>query len=588
MHSRTLTRCLLASAVSMAFAGQASAEAFTLGEIKGHFDSTLSIGESWSTANPDKKLIDVSNGGTGHSSTGDDNRLNYGKGDAFSKIFKGVHELQLDYEDTSVFVRGKYWYDFEQEDESHPFKEISDKGREMASRSAGTEFLDAYVSQKYELADRPGNARFGQQVISWGESTFYGNSINSINPLDVAALRRPGSELKEGLIPVKAFYVSQSLTESLSVEGFYQLQWKPYTFDNCGTFFGSDVVAKGCNNNMTAGFADTAELEPQAAALGLGYGLNGREGVFMPREKNDEPRDSGQYGLAMHWLNDGSEYGLYYLNYHSRIPFANTRTAKGVVSQLDGLLAADPSGELAIASTIGNSSYYLTYPEDIHLFGASFATTLPTGTAWSGEISYRPNEPIDINGTDVGAAVLNPVYTALTGSQAEPTMPSVEGQVNQGYKRKPVTQIQSTLMHIFDPVLGAETLIVLGEAAVTHIGDLESKNDQRYGRDSVFGDVTNSRNGYYSATSWGYTAMAQLEYSNVFAGINLKPNVAWSHDVHGYSPVFNEGSKAVSVGVDADYRSTYTASLSYTNFFGGDFNTNVDRDFVALSFGVNF
>ncbi len=33
---------------------------------------------------------------------------------------------------------------------------------------------------------------------------------------------------------------------------------------------------------------------------------------------------------------------------------------------------------------------------------------------------------------------------------------------------------------------------------------------------------------------------------------------------------------------------TYTASLSYTDFFGGDYNVLEDRDFVALSFGVNF
>ena len=57
-----------------------------------------------------------------------------------------------------------------------------------------------------------------------------------------------------------------------------------------------------------------------------------------------------------------------------------------------------------------------------------------------------------------------------------------------------------------------------------------------------------------------------------FAGINLKPNLSWSHDVDGYGPVFNEGSKAISVGLDAEYRNTYTASLSYTDFFGGDYN----------------
>eukprot|EP01137_Pigoraptor_chileana_P022962 Opistho-2@88516 len=70
-----------------------------------------------------------------------------------------------------------------------------------------------------------------------------------------------------------------------------------------------------------------------------------------------------------------------------------------------------------------------------------------------------------------------------------------------------------------------------------------------------------------------------LDYNNVFAGVNLKPNVSWSQDVSGYGPngLFNEGAKAISVGVDADYRNTYTASLSYTDFFGGDYNTLTDR-----------
>lgn len=51
--------------------------------------------------------------------------------------------------------------------------------------------------------------------------------------------------------------------------------------------------------------------------------------------------------------------------------------------------------------------------------------------------------------------------------------------------------------------------------------------------------------------------------------MNLKPNLSWSQDVSGYGPngLFNEGAKAISVGVDADYRNTYTASLSYTDFW---------------------
>src|SRR5690606_40843697 len=40
--------------------------------------------------------------------------------------------------------------------------------------------------------------------------------------------------------------------------------------------------------------------------------------------------------------------------------------------------------------------------------------------------------------------------------------------------------------------------------------------------------------GFYTDFSWGYRLRAALDYSNVIAGINLSPNIAWSHDVEGY------------------------------------------------------
>ena len=42
-----------------------------------------------------------------------------------------------------VFVRGKYWYDFELKDESRPFKDISDSNRKQGAQSSGAEILDA-------------------------------------------------------------------------------------------------------------------------------------------------------------------------------------------------------------------------------------------------------------------------------------------------------------------------------------------------------------------------------------------------------------------------------------------------------------
>src|SRR5699024_8424812 len=151
----------------------------------------------------------------------------------------------------------------------------------------------------------------------------------------------------------------------------------------------------------------------------------------------------------------------------------------------------------------------------------------------------------------------------------------------------------------FDQVLGASRATVVGEVGYTHVGGVGSV---RYGRDAIYGSPesiipdsptsaeANGWHGFVTKNSWGYRARGILDYNNAIAGINLHPNMAFSHDVDGYGPngQFNEGSKAVSFGLDADYQHTYTASLSYTNFFDGRYNTLKDRDFVSLSFGMNF
>ena len=582
----------LAAAVALGCCAQAQAVSFNIGEIEGQFDSSLSVGASWGMRDADKKLVGIPNGGTGQASTGDDGRLNFKKGETFSKIFKGIHDLELKYGDSGVFVRGKYWYDFELQDEDRKFKQISNHHRDEGARSSGYELLDAFVYHNYSIGDLPGNVRVGKQVVSWGESTFIGNSINSINPIDVSAFRRPGAEIKEGLIPVNMLFASQSLTNQLSVEGFYQLNWENTVVDNCGTFFGNDVVAHGCNNNYTVASPAIAPLQPVAAAFGQGFQVT-REGVVVQRAKDREARDGGQFGAALRWLGDDTEYGLYFMNYHSRTPTVGTITANtnlatiGRIAATANAIAPGSGSGLAQSTMLGRGQYYLDYPEDIRLYGASFSTTLPTGTAWTGEISYRPNAPVQLNTTDLTLALVNPI----AGQTASPIRSSF-GSDNSGYRRKEITQIQSTMTQFFDQVLGAERLTLVGEAAYVHVGGLEAKTKLRYGRDSVYGayGFGGDTDGFVTANSWGYRARAILDYNNVFAGVNLKPNLSWSHDVSGYGPngIFNEGAKAISVGVDADYRNTYTASLSYTDFFGGDYNTLTDRDFIALSFGVNF
>ena len=192
----------------------------------------------------------------------------------------------------------------------------------------------------------------------------------------------------------------------------------------------------------------------------------------------------------------------------------------------------------------------------------------------------------------------------------------------------PVTQAQVTFIRFFDQVMGASRLSIAAEIGANWVGDLPEQSVQRYGRSPTYGmgyfepiplaalgvpipdqfvtceagnaiigvapPNSNARNcttdGYVTDSSWGYRVRAGLTYNDVFAGVNLTPSFAWSHDVDGYSPNsnFNEGSKALTVSLGAEYLNRYTGSLAYTSFSGGDYNTIEDRDFLSVSFSVSF
>src|SRR5690606_27950021 len=384
-----------ALATGLAFTPLAQAVSFTWGEIEGQFDSELSIGASWATADPDKDFIDPYNGGRAAAKTTDDGRLNFDKGDAFSKIFKGSHDLELRYGDSGAFIRGRYWYDFETKDGSQHFYDINDDGRDPLQKGSGIALMDAFVYHNYFIGNNPGNVRLGRQVVSWGESMFIGNSINSINPIDVSAFRRPGAEIKEGLIPVEMLYLSQGLTQNLTAAVLYQLKWAPSARDNCGTPLStSDTLAKGCAHRLGAPPAN-----PHGSTPSIMYPPTNLTTDYNVRyDKDRDASDSGQYGVALRWfvpaLND-SEFGLYAMNYHSRAP------AFSVVRGYDTVVPGVPG----INGVSGPAGYFLEYPEDVRLYGLSFQTSV-AGSTVAGEISYRPNCNLQINTSDLSLTAI--------------------------------------------------------------------------------------------------------------------------------------------------------------------------------------
>ena len=581
---------------------------FTLGkndDVTVRLNAQFSVGASFRVQDPDPDYIGESNGGKGGPSTTDDGTQNFEKYDVYSSPVKGIFEMDISKDNYGFFTRAKTWYDYalDQKDVRHgnslngyvPNDPLEDNGFSQLAKFKGAILLDAYLYSDMDIGDIPVTMKLGRHVLSWGESTFIQNGLNIINPFDVSAFRRPGAEIKEGLLPIGMISVNAGLTEKLSLEGFYQFEWEKTTIDGCGTYFSTaDFVAEGCNVVSIRTCNDQESLQ---------------QGEFITRTSDDKPDDLGQYGISARYFSDlfnGTEFGFYFMNLHSRLPLiAGQRTSNpNPLTPFEGDIT-NPEWAL-------NPQYLIAYPEDLKIYGLSFATTIG-GVAFSGEISYKPDTPIQIN----GAEILNAAVTENDAFRLTPRIKAVGlGERVNGFDEFDVTQIQFTGIKFIDNVMAASRLILVGEVGVVLTDGIGiDETGQRYGRNTVFGlgdfqapanpnvtckfltSVVPSINGdcrsdgFVTASAWGYRLLARLQYPSLFLGMSVNPSLAWSHDVNGYSPEpaqqFQEGRKAISLTVPFEYQSKYSLSLGYTVFYGGDYNVQTDKDFASISFSLS-
>ena len=548
-------------------------------DVEGSFDSQLSIGSSWRLNDADPALLKTGNNNDGNA--------NFEKGDAFSQILKGSHTLQLRTGDSGVYLSGKYWHDFALEENKvphghsangfQPESKLNDSDFNELSKFSGAALMDAYLYTFFEMGEVPVDVRLGRQVVSWGESTFILGGVNSINPVDVNAFRRPGAEIKEGLLPVNMIYANMGLTELLSAEVFYQLEFQETVIPGCGTYFAfNDYAPEGCDV-VLLNFPDPSFGDAEVNGAGFT--------IARHQDGNRLAKDEGQYGIAFRYIAEAlgdAEIGFYAMNIHSRLPLISGIKATGWQSATD-LGGADN----AVINNKNSTYYYVTYPEDILLTGISFSTNVGS-VAVSGEVSHKKDVPLQINATMLLGAGLTGLSTApelMADVAATP-----EGGEFDGYRLFDVSQAQFTVLQFFDRVMGASRYTFIGEAGYTFIHDFdESDSAIKFGRPGVFegGDE-----GFVTESSWGYRARLVGEYNNVFSGVTIKPTLAWSHDVEGYAPqpggAFVEGAQSLGLTLAAEIDSMYTASLSYTDYMGGDYNISEDRDFVSVSFGAQF
>ena len=514
---------------------------FSYEGIEGRFDSTVSMGASFRVEDQDEDLIGVANGGRANSINYDNGNLNYEPGDLVSLNARAVHELEANYLNFGFFGRFYYYYDLAVRDIPTNRTPINHAAREEAGGKL--KLLDAYLTSDFYIADRAITVRAGNQLLSWGESTFIQNGINIINPVDVSQLRVAGaSALKEAFLPVPMISLNAEITSNISIEAFYQLMWEKTEVDAEGTFFATaDHTGPGAER-VFLGFGRAPDDPVRPGPTDWPVTPTGALppiGGSVPRGKDRDADHMGQGGIALRYfaprLND-TEFGLYYVRYHSRKPLISGQTGPppfivhddGTVTPVGPPPGPVPTGtdfwadlaRLAWAADVAlnyepmieygteygdagsTSLYFREYPEDIDAMAVSFNTDIPAiGLALQGEFTYRLNQPLQVDDVELLFSALSPMDPYLvplsvlsgflaTGTVAVPSSYTVFGNSQlgtvgfneyvRGYRRKDVLQGQMTFTKMFGPMLGMDQFVVLGEIGATYIMDMEDKDELRY------------------------------------------------------------------------------------------------------------
>jgi len=307
----------------------------------------------------------------------DDGRMNFDQGDIISAPVGATLEFETRRGNVQAFLRtNMYWDVALMEDGSFERGGLTDKGETNAGREFNV--LDAFVTVDGDAAGMPYMVRVGRQVINWGENTFIPGGNSSFNPIDVAALRRPGAEIKDALLPVEAIYGSLAITEDITLEAYYG-GWDEYKLDAGGTLFApSDTFRLGTKNGNGGQYfvgggsfsgpafaCDTAGLT--AAGLNVAASVSAaiqatsfnacvdspnidvlspwtvgraeQERILagdrgIQADNNDDGDEA--YGIALRWYAENfnsTEFGLYYQKADSRLPYISYNTG---ISQITG------------------------------------------------------------------------------------------------------------------------------------------------------------------------------------------------------------------------------------------------------------
>lgn len=525
----------------------------------------------------------------------DSSNLNYDKGDRYQTLFKFITDLEFKKGDTGGLFRVKGWYDQSLNNENVPFGHqnnafagaigsasattalkpggapLNDENFSPLNRFDGLYLLDAYVYTGFDVGSSPMQVRVGRQAVNWGESVFI-QGVNQLAPLDVSALRRAGTEIKEALLPVWAITANVGLGNGMSLDAYYQFKWEPSNIDACGTYW---APAESSVNTRTTNYGPAGNqrgcnmstaLTGSSPAYYNGFSALAPFGVTKPttyiNEPFAEPKDSGQWGLSFRFpvAAIDTEFGIYAMNIHSRIPYASahsttTANLNAMAPTVLGLgaAAAIPAALRPTVATLTLAGLAplgggWTYPENIKIFGISAATNIMSISVGA-ELSYQKDVPVQVNGSDLiksavgyGTARLLQVAGGLAGPAGAATVAAGtylianngpltqrfidagDGKFVRGYDLFNKTQFQINGVGTLPAMLGATNGLMIGEAAFqwNNIPEAGLGKNPRYGKGFIFG--VGQTNAFGSTSNANGLDIASLGCGQAALGGNANPD----------------------------------------------------------------
>jgi hypothetical protein len=521
------------AALWLALAGSRPALAgeFELGEVRGSIDTTISVRAAMRVEDRDCDLVFSGNGGCNDNpawTNADDGNLNY------DKCWRNY----------GAFMRGNLFYDIVTMDTNTSRTDLDQDARYRSSLinsgvvGTGAQVLDAYVWGNYEIAGRPVELRFCNQVINWGESLFFPGGAASTNTIDVAKIRTPGSEVREALVPAPMIRVSAELYENLGLEMYYQGYWSPTQVDPVGSYFSTnDLVGRAAegffldadpgSRGMDADevFEQGFPVDPVITQVfpPTGDPLQDRLLPFMraqgsdpstithvpaffpvgvPRLNDEKPSTQGQWGATLRYYLESiqTEFGVHYLRIHDKNPSVGFEAEPFSFNAETFLLRK--SWPVTVMLPCGGAAppgCVINIPIRSELPRGSVASTPQTVGIPTGYFREYP-EDIDIFAgsfatelfgvavqgevsyrTGQPVAVVTSFFEALAQAEAQGRRVRVSG-----YERENMLQTQLSGIAAFGPghplfgpiveLLHVDTLNVAGEIAMVRFPGLEDEN----------------------------------------------------------------------------------------------------------------